>query len=645
MSIYTSSRTLKNSTSFNVKLLDSTTINEIKEDDILISTGTVRDDILLRSLVDRRTLPFVVTFTTSLKVSHFLENLTLIIGQDIKSITPKLIEQIKKIKESISLFESYSKSSIKMHRDLERLALLTLYQQMQLFSHNNILKSATPYLKRRDIYLDFKKNSKDRVAYIILHSDSELRLLKVDRGFHKEENTQEQQFLLNTCSSNFEELMEGQSVSFKNRKFSFEYHDITQKIGEEFLLFGMEDREDFSTYALYSVDNQKKFDAMAVYDIKKEVKEIDQKGLLALSSLKAMMEESNSLGVEQRILYRNLDVFLFSARNFKSVISSIKYDEQESFKRTVMSDIFAKIYDNMIERRDVSQLRFALVLLLSREFDSLSVQIKSHIFYDIHNGININAQILKNSKIEPTQYQPIEEIVLDEVEESVDDIDIFIKRSDENRFIEIFLNTLLSMSSDVAIDRKNTLLFVALVSYISSTDDIKTTKKEGIEKIQIGHCYLFMVHLQVTYNINDFFIYIDDFVNLKQKGVEIETFLKDKIEYRYRENRRDSCLILKIWERVFFKKRDTLRKMNHQFSTRLRVVGLFFQFISHQKSRDNIISDSFQQIKEDSIDMEECCKALISKKFLAIFFIGHGKKECKKHLGGFFKNSQSILKI
>ena len=644
MSIYTSSRSLKNDTSFDVQLLDSRTINKIEEEDILICTGTIRDDIVLRSLVDRRVLPFVVTFTRTPKVSHFLENLTLVINQEIECITPKLIEQIETIKEHLSRFEQHSKSSMDRHRALEKLALLALYQQMQLFSYQNRFKSATHYLKRRDIYLDFKKNSKHPIAYIILHSDSEFRILKIEKGFSKKEDThQEQQFLINSCDKHFELLMHGKCVLFKNRKFSFEYEDITQKNGEDFLLFGMDDREDFSTYSLYGRHHQKRFEYMSVYDIKKEVKNIDEKALLALRSLKAMMEQPSASMVEQSILYRNLDIFLFSARHFKSVISSIKYDEQSSFKRTVISDIFAKIYENMTEKRDVSQLRFALVLLLSRDFDSLSLQVQSHIFYDIHNGININGQILKTIEIEPMQHQQSEEVLVEALDES--HVELFIKKNDENRFIEIFLNTLLSMHSDIAIDRKNTLLFVALVSYIGSTDDIKTTKKEGIEKIQIRHCYLFMVHLQVTYNLNDFFIYMDDFVNLEEKGIEIELFLKDKIAYRHKEHKKDACLIIKIWERLFFKKRASLRKMNHQFSTRLLVVGLFYRLISQQKNQEDILSDSFKHIKEGSIDIKACCQSLISKKFLAIFFRGQGKKECEKHLRSFFKNSQFLLKF
>jgi len=658
LSIYINSRVLKiESTLTDIELLDGSTIHNIKEDDILICTGTVRDDIILRTLVDKKIIPFIITFTKSPKVSIFLENLSLIIDRDIETITPNLIKEIIEIKNNISLFEEYSNPSlISINREIETLIVLSLYQQMQLFNSANYFKSATPTLKRRDIYLDIKKNSKNSTAYIILHDDTKFRVFKIEKGLYKGEDearrVQERKFLINSCDSYFEALIEGQQVSLKNRKFSFEYIDITKELGDSFLLFGIDDKSDFLTYSLYDIENPKRFKHMAIYDIKKMVKAIDDKAELALFSLKSLLNNSSNSDIQQKIWYRNLDIFLFSARKFKSVISSIKYEEQASFKRTVISDMFTKIYENIIEKRELSQLRFALVALLSSDFDKLNNKIHSHIFYDITNGININNQILKSIGVEINkkrqeskniQTEFYQELVLDENIENP--IDEFIKKNDENRFIEIFLNSILSMNSTTSIDREKTLLFVALVSYITSTNDIKITIKNSIEKIQIKHDYLFMVSLQVTYNINIFFIYIDDFVNLKDKKIDIEAFLNKKILYRYLDYKKDECIFIKIWKRVFSKKRTSLRKMNSQFSNRLLIVGLFYKFISKQKNIDDIISNSFQKIRHNTINIELCCKEMITIKFLSIFFKGNRKKECEVRLKHFFETNKFFLKF
>lgn len=494
------------------------------------------------------------------------------------------------------------------------------------------------------------------MVYIILHNDTEFRILKIEQGFYKgedkKESVQEKNFLINICDTHFEALMAGELVLLKNRKFSFEYIDVTKRYQKDFLLFGLDDKEEFLTYSLYHVANLKRFEHMAIYDIHKKVKNIDKNAELALFSLKAMINKSYK-EEEQKILYKNLDVFLFSARQFKSVIAYIKYDEQSTFKRTVISDMFAKIYDNIIEKRELSQLRFALVLLLSSDFEKLDVQIHSHVFYDIINGINLNSQILKNANVEINLYKYQEkifeeEILFKSIEESSmgeNTIDKFIKNSDEHRFIEVFLNTILNMNSTTNVDREKTLLFVALLSYLTSTHNVKTTKRDGIDKIQIEHCYLFMSYLQVKYNINDFFMHIDDFVNLKGKDIEIERFLEERIFYQYREYKKDECIILKIWKKVFFKKKTSLRKINHQFSTRLLVVGLFYQLISKEKKIEDVIANSFKNIRHDTINIELCCKERISTKFLTIFFRGNGKKECEFHLNIFFEKSRFLLKI
>jgi hypothetical protein len=647
LTMYISSRNLKIDPLSNVKRLDTSLIHKVKNNDILLFTATLRDDLILRSLLERNILPFIITFTESSTVSTLLENLTLLINKEINIVTIDIIKIIKNIRDSIRVFENYIETSINKEETVKELQILNLYQQVLFCSFQGREGFKSPREKfnflehpRRDIYFDIKKNRQRKISYIILYSTQLFRIFKIE----EEIDEHAEKFIYNMFNMHFEALMRGEKIKLKNRKFSFEYQEITQGYKTDFLLFSIEDKNSFSSYSLYTKNPSKTFKNMALYEINKEVKDIDKQGELALHSLRSILKHSKAFNKEQEILYKNLDIFLFSARNFKSIISTIAFNEQKSFKQTIISDMFDKIYANITEKRELSQLRFALVLLFSKEFDGLGKRIHSHVFYDIHNGININSQLLKAHGIETSQEEPSKDSIYNEyLEEEREEnfLNDFIKNSDEKKFIQVFLNSILAMKSTSSIDLQKSIKFVAFFSYISSTNRLNVSHKEGFEKIQISYCYIIMVEFHSEFNRNMFFLYLDDFVNLEDKEIEIKLFLEDKIVHKCDKSHKEVNII--IWKTKFTKSKDNLRQINHKFSKKLLTIGLFYKLLSEQESSEEIISTSLKKIRNREINIQTLCTNKITFNFLALFFQGHGKKNCTSNLEAFLEQSHLLL--
>jgi hypothetical protein len=373
---------------------------------------------------------------------------------------------------------------------------------------------------------------------------------------------------------------------------------------------------------------------MALYQTNSDITHIDEKGKLALSSLRDIIQNSSENSTK---LYRNLDIFLFSARHLKSIIASIDYQEQESFKQTILSDMFEKIYDNMKkENRERSLLRFALVSLLSDKFDLFTPNIFSHIFYDIHNGININAQLLKEVVVDKiAQKKTLDEPdMIDESQKEL--LNAFLEENQNKKFIQIFLYSLLNMASSRNIEREKSAKFISFTTYIATEENPKITYKDGIDKIQIEHCFMAMVLFLIESNINRFFFLIEEFFDTEEE-ITIKEFIQEQYSYGCKESSKE----VKIVEYMVTK--TSLRKTNSRFLIELLRVGLFYQLISKESSINDIIVVSFKRIMDGEIDTKELCQNSITFKFLSLFFRGHGKKDCNINLQSFLEESQLLL--
>ncbi|CAA6798499.1 MAG: Unknown protein [uncultured Sulfurovum sp.] len=637
MTIYTSSRHLKIDASVEVKLLSASNIKSVQEEDIIISTGSIRDDLMLRNLIDKKILPFIVTFTTAPKVSSLLENLSLIINKEITTIDASLISNLKSIYHAIINFEINSNFVIEEEKSLEELKLLLLSQQLQLLSsqQRDEFKSDDEPIQapRRDVYLEIKSNRQTPLVFVILHDDDSLRVFKIE----VKTTEQEQQFIYNFFSNNFEAYMQGEKLPLKKRKLNFDYKEITQQYEKDFLLFGMEEKDDFESYALYDIEEPKVFKNMALYEVNTTVKQIDEKGELALETLRSAFRNPN---VQQR----NLDVFLYSARKFPSIISSIQYDEQSKLKRDLISNMFIKIYDNMTEKRGTSQLRFALVLLFSKDFDTLNIETKSCMFYDINNNINTNAQVLKSAGREALKEKnELEKKTLEFDEgQKEHEIEVFFQQNDAQKFIYTFLNSLTAINSATNIDERSTLQFIALLSYLNSSTQLNITQvKKAVEKIDISYSFLAMIRVQIQANLNELFLYIDDFVNIENPQENIETYLQKTTPYTYSETNSQSCIT--IFELTYNNAKNTLRQEKSRFFSRLRSVGDFYKYFSQQQIIEEILNITLQKIKTKDFNIEECCQEKKVFNFLKIFFKGHGKKNCHLDLKDFLEKGHILL--
>jgi len=624
MTIYSSSRKLKIDSDVNVKLLTSANIEQVTEDDIVIGTGTIRDELIVKNLVDRAVLPFIVTFSLASTFSPFLENLSLIVQQKITQITPELLDEIENIRTSIERFETYAKAFLEKERNLKELTSLALLQQMQLLNHlyKDGFKSDDKERKRRDIYTALSHRGK-KAFYLTLHSDDMLRVFKIEQ----ELNAKEQEFVSNMFRNHFESVMQGEKIELRNRHYAFEYQEITQGLNQDFLLIGIDSENDFSSYGLYDIKTPKAVEKMSLYEVGSEIQEIDEKGQSALESLRNIIQYNS---VDS---YQNLDIFLFSARHFKSIIASIEYHQQESFKRSIISDIFEKIYENITKKdRATSLLRFALVSLLSDKFSTFNLNTHSHIFYDIHNGVNINAQLLKGvaqDTIEPNSQKKTlnESETIDREQQEL--LDTFLEQNQNQKFIEIFLKSLLNMDSNKQLNGEKTVQFVAMTAYLSSNENAKT-----------AYCFTTMIFYQSTSNLNHFFLKLDEFVYLEEH-ITIEEYLKKELPYQCQEGSKE--VKVTIGEEKFIKTKVWLRQFKHRFSLQLLKVGNFYRLISKALTIEDIIVISFQKIRDRELKSTELCQNSITFQFLAIFFKGHGKKNCQSNLESFLEEGQILL--
>jgi len=636
LSIYIASRKLKIDASIEVIFLNNKTIQEVKTTDIFISQGTVRDDLMLKILIDNGVLPFVVTYTEASKLSVLLRNLSLFIHKRVEIITPQIIEQSKLLQKDISTFNTLSQTILEEQKALQTLALLSYYQQIELFNFSKQIqksKDTSSQKKLRNIYIDKKKSFHGiSKLYVILQDGSGLRVLRLEG--EKQEN--EEEFVRNKINENFESLMRGEKISFKNRKFSFEYREITQQYKKDFLLFGIEDIENFQSYEVYNEASKKEFNLMALYEVDKEVKNLDEQGILALKSLK------NLLNNEDEIL--NLDTFLLSTQSFSKAITTIEHKYQEHFKKTIISDMLSKIYDNIFEANyKKSNLRYALVLLKNQTLETINPKIQAHIFYDIQKGVNVNALILEEhigsvKKNDFNQERVTEEVEIDSKESEIEN---FLENSDTRRFIKLFLNTTLAMDSERDIEMEKTVRFVAFFLYLAFEKELKTTIKNSKEKFTIDHCFMMLVEYQIENNKNNFFEYLDYFINEEIYPKSIEAYLEQIITYECTNNSKE--VTVTINNQQVKERKVNLRQQNSRFSKKLMIVGLFYKSITQEERLEEIISTLFKKIRTQSISISKHCQNKISFKFLALFFQGRGKSNCHLNLKAFFDEAKYFL--
>lgn len=397
-----------------------------------------------------------------------------------------------------------------------------------------------------------------------------------------------------------------------------------ENISKNLLFFGADDKNSFDSYQLIDKKDSR-FKNTLIYNISKKVKEIDKKGEKALQALDTLLNRTVS-SKDEKIAYRSLDTFLVSTPAFRKHIRGIGATEIETLKRTVISSMIEKIYDNITKDRGVSNLRFALVLL-KNELNGLDNSLKSHIFYDIQNGVNINREIEKifanNIRDSIDQRELAKEIE----PYSSNSIISLLKKVDEKRFINSLLKTLLSMHSHTNCDIKKIAILVGYMCYIGSTEVIKTTTRNGVDKIKIAHQFMSFVEYQAEYNSLNFILMLEEFLE-DIDNQRVEEFLDRRVS---------------IEEKSLTIKSGTLRQKNLKFLNNLLIVGDFFRLTTEEKDIDSIIGSIQQKVLGKSIDIKRYSKEPTSSKFLKLFAKEYRKKDCEERLKDFFKSFRENL--
>jgi hypothetical protein len=397
-----------------------------------------------------------------------------------------------------------------------------------------------------------------------------------------------------------------------------------KNISTNFLYFRIDDKKDFNSYYLLDrIDSSSK--DILIYNISKKVKEIDKKGKKALKALNTLLFRRVSIR-EEIVAYNNLDTFLVTTPAFRRYIHTIGAMEIESLKRTVLNSMIEKIYDNITKKRGVSNLRFALVLL-KNSLDRLDNNLQSHIFYDIQNGVNINREVEKSFAKSIKESISQRELIQEIEPYSSNQIELLIKRDDERRFIKSFLKTLLSMHSLLSCDKKKIAILVGYMCYLLSTDDIKTTIRDGVEKMRISHSFMMLLEYQVKQSSLNSILILDEFLE-DIDNQRVEEFLERRVYLA------EGSLTITS---------GSLRQKNMKFLKNILIVGDFFRLVSDERDIESAIYSIQKKVLENNLDIKRYSEEPISSSFLKLFAKEYRKRENKTRLKEFFTSFKSQL--
>jgi len=682
MQIFISSSNLSFDKNSNLNFLDIDNIDSVTQDDIIIGGGTFRDELIIKSLINKGCLPFFVTLERDNQISSMFKNLTLVVSVDSYLVSREIVKEIVDIRKIIYELEDYIREFDEQERLEESLKELLVNNQYLLnsFSLRSGQKSVGVEATDKSLsklYIYVREGKKNKTIYVILQEGSLFKVFsqEVDVNFEIKEK-----LIKNNFNKKIKSLMEShiEEYIFRNNKFK----NITLGYKQEFLLIDKEQNKlldirllDFVLKIYSDID----IESIAVYSLYYRQKEIDEKGKNLLFSIHNHLKDKEN-GIN--------DIMPFlKGRNLGEGFRN------KEKRANMVSDVFIKFIEKINSqkaKKRITNFDFAIITL-REEFDSLDEHILTNIFYHIADGIGISSIIKKefsnfihsfesyqniveeseealefdecysgledfvdeyqlnqrvlniehidrlrrclgessellkglNRLYSQLSYQEIGSYDIEQLKDSDSFEDDMVKKNYYEDFVTIMLNSLFNMRGFDGIKLKGLALFLSYVAYRLSIDE----KDKSIDC-----CFFIFLNLYADKEPENLLLRLKKYFEYRELSV-MEFFQERELYSCSGDNQTVTLLTPKYRDKSAKCEKFRNQKIR-KFEPDLLKVGEFYRIISNQKKMDIAIQSLIDKIVDGELKSDVYCQNKVTLEFLKIFF--SGEKECDERLSHFF---------
>jgi len=689
MKIFYSSKKLSCHKDLNPIFLDIDNINSVQSDDIVIGIGTFRDELIIKSIINRGVLPFFVTLNIGLELASTFKSLSFLLNVNDYFVTNETIRKIEEIKSIVSKLNKYNREIEEQNKKDEYLKELLVNNQQLINSFilkkgkKGVVISIEKGLEK--LYIYERKGLKSKTIYVILQKDDFLKVFsqEVDKKTEIRDKLIKNKFRIK-----FKSLMKNDQLefSFKNNTFI----NITSKYKREFLVVDGTNKRLLDVELLdigLKIYSDIDFEDIAIYKLFSCKREIDERAKELLFSIhKYLKDKKNSIN--------DILPFLIGHNLYEA-----KRDRDK--RANITADVFIKFIEkieNHKEKSKISNFDFAIVSL--EYFDSFNSHILTNIFYHIVDGIGIDAIIKKEFSIFIHNFFAYRDAVeeaedelefdecYDELEEIVDSypldkrvIDIkhidrlktclgenyrFIdslkrlheqliyhemggyeienlttddiynsdieKRDSYEMIVTILLNSFFNMRDLDGIKIKSLALFMSYIAYRLSVE--KNDKST--------HCCFFaFFNLYADREPEYLLLGLEKY--FENRAIKVVPFFEDRESYICRGDNVEMTLITPRYRDKSVKCDKFRKQKSRKFKLEFIKVSNFFRLVSSTDIMDLAIENFIDRVVSNQLDTTEYCNHEITIEFLKIFF-SVGKK-CDVYLTNFFDLLQQEYNI
>ena len=693
MKIFVSSANITFDQNQDITFLEPNNIDQVTKRDIVIGSSTFMDELLLKSLMERGMLPFVVTINKKTSHTPIFKYMTLCLKVESYDITDELLETIMHIKADITQLEEYIDEDEKeiVNKNLLEELLLNYNTFMSHTFDSGVKGGASQDEYEKQIYIHYKenKNTSTKIIYVFLYDNGKFRVFSktVDIDFSLNKRAMKNSFM-----KEFSRLLgkESQQEHDGFKDITLGYGSkflLLEKINERYLLIDTVPTVDFFLKLYRQID----FERLVIYPIMSRNTHINEEKIKMLSSISKYLNQKNHMMLNIKPLLQGKNLFY-------------------SYDKYAYENIVAEVFEKFLDKIDKSTEEkvpssFDLSINLLKEgFENIEQDksVLTNIFYNISDGINVQRVIkkqftqymsnftkykksLKKAEVfieNEGEYQHIidfiEESSLD-INQRVNEIDYvynvlkclddrnelkkgvtnlyqqllkldlpstdeysdeygfdyegFIKKKYDNfeykRFIRAMIGAMFRMEGNLS-SKKVSKLIVFMFYHLSKEEDIHLD------------CFLSFSYIYADNFSTQFLIeYLYEF--FKSKRDNIEEYLRENLDnYKCKIVKNDVEIITKIEnnEPIIIKYK-TLEKRRNKAIKSLQVIGSFYKSIFDENSISEIIITITDKIIKDDLDSKIYCQLETTLNYLALFI--SCKDCCEKNLDNFFNNFQKEL--
>ena len=686
MQIFISSSTISFDKELNIISLDIDNLDMVEQNDIVIGSGTFRDELIIKSLINRGCLPFFVTLDRDGKTSPIFKNLTFILSSDSYFLRSETIEEIIETQKIIyGIEEQYNKQE-ELEESLKELLLNNQYLLNSFILKSGQKSAGVKVVDKafQKLYIYIREGKKRKTIYVILQEDNLLKLFsqEVDKSLKIKDK-----LIKNRFRAKFKKLMESHQEEFTFGDNQFE--NITLKYKKEFLLVDEERRTlldvelmDFVLHLYSDLDIEK----IAIYRLYNHSQDIDKK---RKELLKSMHQQLNKKGY-----IKNIELLLAGRGLYE-----VGRDREK--RANIVSDIYIKFLEKISrekEKKRITNFDFATISLQG-DFESLDEHILTNIFYHISDGIGISSIVKKEFSNFLHNFESSQDIV-EEAEEALEfdecyyELDEFldtyslnqrvlnidhidrlksclgdthklsnklkrlysqlsyqevgnynieqinydenieeniVKKNYYENFVTVMLNSLFNMRGFDGVKLKGLALFMSYVGYQLSIED----KDKSIDC-----CFFTFFNLYSDREPENFLLALSKYFENREDS--IMDFFKKRESYHCSGDKISVILSTLNYKDKSAKCTKFRKQKSRKFEPDLLKVGEFYQLISGQKKMDMVIKHFIDKIVNKELDSADYCQGEEVLEFLNLFF--EGKKRCSERLAYFFECFKDELK-